>query len=191
MKIVLASKSARRKELLSMLCSDFTIRVSDADESYSESDLFKVPALLASKKAMAVFINDDEIIIGCDTVVINDGELLGKPKDRDDAVRMLKAMSGHFHYVVSGVFLRTREKCHSFSVSTRVYMRELTDGEIDFYVDRFEPYDKAGAYGIQESAGAFIEKIDGDFYNVVGLPICALTTALRDEFGIVLLKEAL
>ncbi|MBQ8545447.1 MAG: septum formation protein Maf [Clostridia bacterium] len=185
MKLVLASKSPRRKEILSMVTSNFSVRVSGADESVdSVKDLYEIPKILAERKAEAVSLNDDEIIIGCDTVVIYENELLGKPNDKADAIRMLKLLSGTTHYVVSGLALKSKKKSYSTSVTTAVIMRELTDSEIVSYVEKYCPTDKAGAYGIQEMAGSFVEKIDGDFYNVVGLPLCELVLALRHEFGI-------
>lgn len=188
MKLVLASKSPRRKEILSMVTSDFLVRVSGADENVSSDiDLFEVPAQLAKIKAEAVALYEDEVIIGCDTVVIYENEILGKPRDKDDAIRMLSALSGKAHYVVSGVAIRTKEKTYSFGVTTLVKMREIAKKEILTYVTKFPPLDKAGAYGIQEMAGAFVEKIDGDFYNVVGLPLCELVSALKREFNVELI----
>ena len=188
MKLVLASKSPRRREILSMVTTDFEVRVSDADESYENgTDLYKIPELLALKKAEAVKAEKDEIIIGCDTVVIYGNELLGKPKDKEDAKRMLRLLSGTTHYVVSGLAIKYGEKTYVASETTSVTMRVLEETEIESYVNRFNPVDKAGAYGIQEMAGAFVSKIDGDFYNVVGLPLCTLVSALKNEFGIKLI----
>lgn len=189
MKLVLASKSPRRKEILSMVTKDFEIRVSEADETI-EKDIsaFDVPRLLAVKKAECVSLNGDEIIIGCDTIVISpDGEIMGKPRDDADAIRMLKKLSDTTHYVVSGICIRSGAKEISEAVTTNVTMRKLSDSEIEAYVSKMHPTDKAGAYGIQEMAGAFVSGIEGDFYNVVGLPICRLCELLRDEFDISLL----
>lgn len=189
-KLILASKSPRRKEILSMVASDFEIRVSDADETIDkDTDAFDVPRQLAVKKAEAVTYNDGELIIGCDTVVISpDGEIMGKPKDDNDAIRMLKKLSGTAHYVVSGIAIRNGECVVSDSVTTKVIMRNLTENEIKSYVSRCHPTDKAGAYGIQEMAGAFVEGIEGDFYNVVGLPLCRLCELLCNEFNVDLLS---
>ena len=185
MKIVLGSKSPRRKEILSLVCDNFEIRVSDADESYSsDTPLSEVPKILAERKAMAIDIAEDEIIIGSDTVVLIDNELLGKPKTRENAIRMLKKMSGKAHLVVSGICVRSKDKIYSEAVTSTVYMRELTDREIEKYVDVWKPLDKAGAYGIQEMAGSFVSRIEGDFYNIVGLPLCRLVEILKDEFNI-------
>ena len=187
MKIVLASKSPRRKEILSLICSDFDIRVSDADESYGEDiPLNEVPRILSERKALAVAMNEDEIIIGCDTVVLIDNTLLGKPRDREDAIGMLKMMSGKEHYVVSGLTVRSKDKTVSEAVTSSVHMRELNTREIEKYVDEWRPLDKAGAYGIQEMAGSFVSRIEGDFYNIVGLPLCRLVEILNKEFNIYL-----
>lgn len=183
MKLVLASKSPRRREILSMVTEDFTVKVSDTDETIEEGvDIYKIPELLATKKAEAIEAKEDEIIIGCDTVVIYKNEILGKPKDKDDAKRMLKLLSGTTHYVVSGLAIKSNNKTYSTSEITAVVMRELSDNEINAYIEKYNPVDKAGAYGIQEMAGAFVEKIEGDFYNVVGLPLCKLVNVLKDEF---------
>ena len=185
MKIVLGSKSPRRKEILSLVCDNFEIRVSDADESYSsDTPLSEVPKILAERKAMAIDIAEDEIIIGSDTVVLIDNELLGKPKTRENAIRVLKKMSGKAHLVVSGICVRSKDKIYSEAVTSTVYMRELTDREIEKYVDVWKPLDKAGAYGIQEMAGSFVSRIEGDFFNIVGLPLCRLVEILKDEFNI-------
>lgn len=188
MKIVLASKSPRRKELLSLVCEDFEIRVSDADESYDgNTPLCDVPRILAERKALAVSMADDEVIIGCDTVVLIDDQLLGKPKTKENAVKMLTEMSGKAHLVISGISVRTKDKVYSEAVTSYVYMREVSDREIKYYVEKWNPVDKAGAYGIQEMAGSFVSRIEGDFYNIVGLPLCRLVEILKDEFGISLI----
>ncbi len=185
MKIVLASASPRRREILSMVVKDFDIRISNAKEDYeNDTPLDQIPRILAEKKAMSVPMEDDEIIIGCDTVVVCGGELMGKPKGRDDAIRMLEAFSDGEHLVISGICVRTKNKVYSESVTSKVYMRKLSRYEIEKYVDLDEPYDKAGAYGIQEMAGAFVSRIDGDFYNIVGLPLCRLTEIFKDEFEV-------
>jgi septum formation protein len=185
MKLVLASKSPRRKELLSLCSKEFDVRVSDADESYDPSlDPKDIARIIATKKAMATeLLQDDEIIIGCDTIVVSpSGEIMGKPRDKSDAVRMLKALSGTAHKVISGLCVHSKDKVFATSITTTVYMRTLCDEEIEYYVSTYNPIDKAGAYGIQEMAGSFVEKIDGDFFNVVGLPLCDLSKILKEEF---------
>ena len=188
MKIVLASASPRRREILSMVCNSFDVRVSNADENYeSDTPLEEIPRILAERKALCVPIEDGEAIIGCDTVVICENELMGKPKSREDAIRMLRKFSKNEHLVVSGICVRTEDKTYSEAVVSKVYMRELSDAEIEKYIDADEPYDKAGAYGIQEMAGAFVSSIEGDFYNIVGLPLCRLTQIFKEEFGVELI----
>ncbi len=183
MKLVLASKSPRRKEILEMVTCNFTVRTQDTDESYEKgTPLCQVPKILATRKANATPIYDDEIIIGCDTVVVYENNLLGKPKDQKEAVKMLQLLSGTTHKVISGICVRTKDKSYSEAVTTDVTFRVLDETEIISYVQDYCPTDKAGAYGIQERAGAFVSKIDGDFYNVVGLPLCRLCEILRDEF---------
>lgn len=170
---------------MGMVTNDFSVRVSEADESYGkDTPLCQVPRLLAERKAQAISIDSDEAVIGCDTVVVYGNELMGKPKNKAEAVRMLRTLSGTTHEVISGICVRTSERLYSESVTTYVTFRELTEKEIVDYVDKFNPVDKAGAYGIQEAAGAFVEKIDGDFYNVVGLPLCRLCQILKDQFNI-------
>ena len=187
MKLILGSKSPRRREILGMVTEDFEVRVSDYDECYgSDTPLGIVPKILAERKALAIEMANDEIIIGCDTVVIYGGELMGKPADKADAIRMLKKLSGTTHEVISGLCVRTKDKIYSEAVTTYVTFRDLTEGEIVGYVEKYNPVDKAGAYGIQEAAGAFVEKIDGDFYNVVGLPLCRLCEILKKEFNTVI-----
>lgn len=188
MKIVLASASPRRRELLSLVCDSFDVRVSNADESYgSDTPLTQIPKILAEKKALGVPLNEDEIIIGCDTVVICQNEIMGKPKSREDAIRMLESYSDNTHLVVSGICVRTDKKLYSESVVSKVTMRALSRHEIEKYVDTAQPYDKAGAYGIQEMAGAFVSAIEGDFYNIVGLPLCRLTEIFKNELGVELI----
>lgn len=188
MSLILASKSPRRKEILQMVTNDFIVRASDCDESYDEKiDLSFVPKLLAEKKAKAVKINNDEVVIGCDTVVLYGKNLLGKPKTDTEAIKMLKMLSGTTHLVISGICVTDGNKTISDSVITYVTFRELEDCEIENYVNKCHPTDKAGAYGIQESAGAFVTKIEGDFYNVVGLPLCRLCEILKKEFNLNLL----
>ena len=182
MKLVLASKSPRRKEILEMVTKDFSVRTQNADESYgNDIPLSQVPELLAKRKAMATPIFDDEIIIGCDTVVVYKDNLLGKPRNKDEAIEMLHLLNGTTHQVISGICIRTSDKIFSEAVTTHVTFREVSDDEIVSYVQECNPVDKAGAYGIQERAGAFVSKIDGDFYNVVGLPLCRLCEILKDE----------
>lgn len=175
-KIVLASNSPRRRELLSGLGLGFEVRIiQDIDESYPDSLLpGDIPVYIAAEKAKAYMptLADDELLITADTIVWASGQMLGKPTDRNDAIRMLSVLSGREHEVVTGVCLYTKEKSVCFSVSSSVRFARLTDEEIGFYVDNYDVLDKAGAYGIQEWIGYIgVEAINGSFYNVMGLPV--------------------
>lgn len=183
-KILLASKSPRRREIMKLLGIPFTIvTIEGIDESYPEEmEKDKVSEYISNKKADAFLkrIGDDEMIVTADTVVICDDRILGKPTGKEGAIEMLKFLSGKTHKVTTGVTVATKEKRESFTSESLVKFADLTDKEIEFYVDTFHPYDKAGAYGIQEWIGAVaVEKIDGSFYNVMGLPIHRLYQVLK------------
>lgn len=183
-KIVLGSNSPRRKELLQGLEIAFEVRaIADVDESYPpEMNAQDIPGCIALKKAEVYkqAMNDDELLITADTIVWSSGKVLEKPKGFDDAVTMLRELSGHTHKVITGVCLTTREKTVLFSVISDVKFAQLTDNEITYYVENFKPYDKAGAYGIQEWIGFIgVEAINGSFYNVMGLPIQRLYQELK------------
>ena len=172
MKLVLASKSPRRSEILKNAGIDFTIRVADADETIPDGIKPEdAVVFLAARKAMAVERADDELVLGADTVVVLDNKILGKPKDRDDAYNMIKSLSGRVHSVFTGVCAIGNGVSVTFAEETKVEFLPLTDEEINAYIDTDEPYDKAGAYGIQGLASKFIRGIEGDYFNVVGLPI--------------------
>ena len=187
MNIILASASPRRRELLKMITPDFVIAEGrDVNEVYP-ADLKpeKVPEFLSRLKASAYApdLKDNDLLITADTVVILDGDILGKPHSREEAMAMLTRMQGRTHVVVTGVTLTTVDGLHSFSQCTEVDFDTLTPAEIEYYVDNFKPYDKAGAYGIQEWIGAAaIIGIRGSFYNVMGLPVHALYKELKRHF---------
>ncbi|MBQ7780052.1 MAG: septum formation protein Maf [Clostridia bacterium] len=181
--VILASKSPRRHELLSMLGFGIKTVVSDVDEDLITAD---TPALLASKlahtKALAVANEvgtNDLPIIAADTLVEVNGEILGKPKDAADARRMLKMLSGSVHYVHTGISVIYRNNEINLTDTAKVFFRDIDEDELDAYIASQEPFDKAGAYGIQGKAGAFVERIEGDFFSIMGLPICAVTKALK------------
>ena len=182
--IILASKSPRRQELLRGMGVDFEILTKETDESFpSEMPLDEVPKYLSLQKSLA-FTDDelpvDYLLITSDTVVICEGEILGKPKDRGDAERMLRLLSGKTHHVVTGVTVRSAEKTESFAVRSNVTFAQLDDEEIDYYIEHCKPYDKAGAYGIQEWIGYVgISGLEGSFYNVMGLPTRRLYQCLK------------
>ena len=182
-KIILASKSPRRKELLEKCGLPFACMPMETDESLEQGDTLEEKIrLLSERKACArLNVNPDAVVIGSDTIVTLDNEILGKPADREDAKRMLRELSGRTHRVITGVCItdKTTGQRDSFAVTTDVYFRDLTDEEILIYIDTSRPYDKAGAYGIQEGACIFVSRIDGDYYNVVGLPICEVNLRLK------------
>lgn len=182
--IILASKSPRRQELLRGMGVDFEILIKETPENYpSDLPLDEVPKYLSLQKSLA--FDDDELpadylLITSDTVVICEGEILGKPKDREDASRMLELLSGKTHHVVTGVTVRSAEKTKSFAVRSNVTFAELEQDEIDYYIEHCKPYDKAGAYGIQEWIGYVgISGLEGSFYNVMGLPTRKLYQCLK------------
>lgn len=174
--VILASKSPRRQELLKYITDEFAVIPSEFEESVPDGlDADSVPEFLAVKKALDVAKSrPDDLVIGCDTVVICDGEILGKPKDKCDAFRMLCTLSGRNHKVVSGVCLCLKGKTMSFSQTTDVSFYSLKEEDIIKYIDSENVLDKAGSYGIQDGAALFVEGISGDYYNVVGFPIARL-----------------
>ena len=183
-KIILASNSPRRKELLKGLDIDFEVRIiPDIDESYpSNIPLKEIPSFIAQKKADAYkgSIKKGELIITADTVVVLDNNIIEKPLNKNEAIRMIKCLSGRKHKVITSVVFTTIEKQKEFSVISTVDFTELTDDEIEYYVEKYKPFDKAGAYGIQEWIGYVgVKSIDGSFYNVMGLPIQRLYQELK------------
>lgn len=179
MRIILASKSPRRKELLSLITEDFKIMSADVDESLPNGISPKEAVEYLSKIKAEPFRSSNDIVIGSDTVVAVDGRILGKPCDDKDAFEMLSLLSGREHSVFTGVTIISGDKTETFSVETRVKFFELTDAEINEYISTGEPSDKAGAYGIQGKGSLLIEKIDGDYFNVVGLPISELNRKIK------------
>ena len=172
-RIILASKSPRRKEILSYITNNFDIEAADVDETINyDNDLIEEIKSLAYRKAYKVFEeHKDSIVIGSDTIVVADNQVLGKPKDRMDAIRMLDMLNGKTHMVITGVCIIDDEKCECFANVSKVTFDKMSDEEINSYVDTKEPIDKAGAYAIQGMAAKFIERIDGDYYSIMGLPL--------------------
>ena len=167
-----------------MLELDYIAISPDVDESADPSlTAEKFVQELAKSKAMA-FEADDAYIIAADTVVVQDGVILGKPRDKADAKAMLESYSGVSHEVITGCAIRHGGKTVTFATVTKVFFKELTHEQINYYINTDEPYDKAGAYGIQGIAGLCVSKIDGDYNNVVGLPLCDLDSALWENFGL-------
>ena len=183
-KIILASNSPRRKELLAGLDVQFEVRVlKGIDESYPATlPTPEIAEYIAQKKASAYreTIAADELVITADTIVVLGDEVLGKPKDAADAHRMLRELSGQTHQVITGVVLTTKERQEHFSVVSNVTFKELTNDEIDYYVETYKPMDKAGAYGIQEWIGYVgVTRLEGSYFNVMGLPVQRIYEALR------------
>jgi len=173
-KIILASQSPRRRQLMEMAELEFEVLIADVDETNPPGmPAAEVPEHLARKKADAVSLwVNDAIVIAADTLVLLDEHILGKPKDAAHAIEILKQLSGRVHTVVTGVCIRKEQKEICFSTTTEVHFRKLSDEQIAHYVAQYKPFDKAGAYAIQEWIGVTgIEKINGDYYNVMGLPI--------------------
>ena len=180
-KIILASQSARRRELMKYLFDSFEIIPSNADETPPEGiGAEEIPEILAVRKALDVAKDNPEaLVIGCDTVVLLDGVIYGKPKDEDDAFKMLRTLSGRTHTVVSGVCFCCLKKTMSFTQKTAVSFYELSDSEIFDYIRPCPPLDKAGSYGIQDRGGLFVREINGDHYNVIGFPIARIKRELE------------
>ena len=183
-KIILASASPRRQQLLSEIGITYEVVTADIDEENFPAELKpkQVPAFLAEKKAEAVRakVADDALIIAADTIVVLDKKILGKPTDREDAIRILNALSENMHSVITGVCILDGKEKITFSDRTDVHFRALTAAEIEYYVDHYKPYDKAGAYAIQEWLGMVgILRIEGDYFNVMGLPVNKVYTQLK------------
>ena len=182
--IILASKSPRRQELLRGMGVDFEILTKETPENYpADLPLDEVPKYLSLQKSQAFSDKElpgDYLLITSDTVVICEGGILGKPKDREDAMRMLQLLSDKTHHVVTGVTVRSAEKTMSFAVRSNVTFAQLDEEEIDYYIEHCKPFDKAGAYGIQEWIGYVgISGLEGSFYNVMGLPTRKLYQCLK------------
>lgn len=180
MNLILASGSPRRRELLGLYHIPFTVCSADIDETM---DPLLPPqqevARVSREKALAVPAGEEDLVIAADTIVVCGGLTLGKPKDQADARRMLELLSGRDHQVMTGCTLRRGSQVESFTETTRIHFRPLSHREIDAYVRSGEPMDKAGAYGIQGGGALFCDWMEGDYYNVMGLPVCALGQALK------------
>ncbi len=182
MEYILASASPRRRELLKFVINDFKIVCADIDETVQNNmSCFDAPEFLANKKVKAISENyPDSIIIAADTVVILGDEILGKPKNEQDAFLMLEKLSDKTHFVVTGCSIAKGDKTKSFSVVSKVTFYKLTDSEIYDYIAKNESLDKAGAYGIQGYGSILVEKIEGDYFNIVGLPVAELSRKLKE-----------
>lgn len=181
MKWILASASPRRRELLRLITREFEVRISDCPEEVPAGlPVRKAPELLARQKAEAVAVRfPEDLVIGADTGVFFGREMFGKPKDAEDAARMLRILSGKTHEVITGCALCLQGKTHSFSVHSKVTFYPFGEDEIRAYLQTGESFDKAGAYGIQGRGSLLVQRIQGDYYNIVGLPVAALNREIR------------
>lgn len=179
MQLILASASPRRKALLSLFGIPFTVRAADIDETMDpEKPPFDEVARVSRLKALAVSRGEEDIVIAADTIVVCQGKVLGKPHSEDEAASMLRLLSGRDHQVMTGCTILYGDRAETFTEVTSLHFRPLREKEIQKYVQSGEPMDKAGAYGIQGGAALFCEKLEGDYYNVMGLPVCRLYETL-------------
>ena len=180
MQLILASASPRRKELLGLYGIPFTVRAADIDETMDpDKPPFDEVARLSREKALAVPREPEDVVVAADTIVVCDGIVLGKPRDEAQAIEMLSLLSGRAHQVMTGCTVLRGQKYETFTEVTDIHFRPLSPGEIRRYVATGEPMDKAGAYGIQGGAALFCQRMEGDYYNVMGLPVCALGQVLK------------
>lgn len=180
--VILASASPRRKELISLICDSFRVIPADCDEAVAEDiPTEKIAEYLSDVKCRCIGeVYGSSLVIGCDTVVICDGKVMGKPADKAEAAAMLRTLSGRSHLVITGVTFGYNKKYMSFSCETKVTFRELSEEDISAYISTDEPMDKAGAYGIQGQGALLAEKIEGDFYNVVGFPVSEINVKIKE-----------
>ena len=180
MNLILASQSPRRRELLGLTGLDFVVRAADIDETMDpKAAPFDEVARVSREKALAVAREPGDVVIAADTIVVCEGEVLGKPRDEDDAFRILSLLSGKYHEVMTGMTVVKGDEIVTHTEVTRIHFRNLLPGEIRAYIASGEPMDKAGAYGIQGGAALFADEMVGDYYNVMGLPVCRLAMILR------------
>ena len=180
MQLILASQSPRRKELLGLFRRPFIIRVADIDETMDPGKLpFDEVGRVSCRKALAVDRDTDDVVIAADTIVVCEGRVLGKPHTEEEAAEMLRLLSGRDHQVMTGCTVLRGDRAETFTEVTDLHFRNLSQREIERYVASGEPMDKAGSYGIQGGAALFCERMAGDYYNVMGLPVCRLGQVLK------------
>ena len=180
MNLILASQSPRRRELLGLTGLDFIVRVADIDETMDPGKApFEEVARVSRLKALAVSREPGDVVIAADTIVVCEGKMLGKPRDESDAFRILSLLSGRTHEVMTGMTVLRDEEIVTHTEVTKIHFRDLHPEEIRAYIATGEPMDKAGAYGIQGGAALFADQMEGDYYNVMGLPVCRLAMILR------------
>lgn len=181
MGLILASQSPRRRELMGLFHIPFAVRVSDADETMDPSvSPAEAVAQVSLRKALAVERTAEDVVVAADTIVVCAGQILGKPKNEEDAFRMLRLLSGRDHQVMTGMTVLKGNVQRVCTEITDIHFRELSDREIRAYIRTGEPMDKAGSYGIQGGAALFAQRLEGDYYNVMGLPVCRLGQILKD-----------
>ena len=181
MNLILASQSPRRRELLGLTGLDFIVRVADIDETMDpEGTPFDEVARVSRRKAMAVPREKGDVVIAADTIVVCEGQILGKPRDEEDAFSILSLLSGRHHEVMTGMTVLKDDEIITHTEVTKIHFRDLHPEEIRAYIASGEPMDKAGAYGIQGGAALFADEMVGDYYNVMGLPVCRLAMILRE-----------
>ncbi len=191
MRLILASGSPRRRELLGLFGHPFTVHPADIDETMDpEKKPFDEVARLSREKALAVPREEGDIVIAADTIVVCDDKILGKPKSEEEAKGMLRLLSGRAHQVMTGCTVLYGDRAETFTEVTQVHFRPLSQKEIDRYVATKEPMDKAGAYGIQGGGALFCRGIEGDYYNVMGLPVCRLGEILKTTIPMWMEEEA-
>ena len=184
MNLILASQYPRRRELLGLTGLDFMVRVADIDETMDPGKApFDEVARVSRLKALAVSREPDDVVIAADTIVVCEGQVLGKPRDEEDAFRILSLLSGRHHEVMTGMTVLRGEEIVTHTEVTKIHFRDLHPEEVRAYIASGEPMDKAGAYGIQGGAALFADQMEGDYYNVMGLPVCRLAMILR-SFGL-------
>ena len=184
MNLILASQSPRRRELLGLTGLDFMVRVADIDETMDPGKApFDEVARVSRLKALAVSREPEDVVIAADTIVVCEGQVLGKPRDEEDAFRILSLLSGRHHEVMTGMTVLRGEEIVTHTEVTKIHFRKLHPKEVRAYIASGEPMDKAGAYGIQGGAALFADQMEGDYYNVMGLPVCRLAMILR-SFGL-------
>lgn len=181
MRLILASQSPRRRELLGLFGIPFAVQVADIDETMDpQRPAFDEVARVSRCKALAIARDPEDVVIAADTIVVVEGQVLGKPRSEADAFRMLRQLSGRDHQVMTGVCVLRGEEERVFTEVTDLHFRDLSDSEIRRYIATGDPMDKAGSYGIQGGAALFCEKMRGDYYNVMGLPVCRLGQVLKE-----------
>ena len=189
MSLILASQSPRRRELLGLTGLDFTIRVADIDETMDQSKApYDEVARVSRLNALAVARKPEDVLEAADTIVVCDHQVLGKPRNEADAFRMLRLLSGRDHQVMTGMTVLRGDEAITCTEVTDIHFRDLSDGEIRAYIATGDPMDKAGSFGVQGGAALFVTRLEGDFYNVMGLPVCRLALILR-QFGLPVMGE--